>query len=326
MVNTANFFTDIVIDTRSGRIDNASVHEKLALILMRVIVTILRPFHLFGMSYAARLVRKILPSRKSIKFVLADDSVMRVDYCDAYWVCLIVPNHVYEPVMLNFLTAFKDTPYAFIDGGANHGYWSVLASSKAFGSHKVIAVEAASDTYSQLEENRILNGDRFLSMNRAIGATSNEPVRIYGVKHEARTMVATEGAVPILDCISVSLDDLADDAFFKAEDAYAVKLDVEGVEVIAMNAATRLLQKKTLFFFEDHGSDTSHEATRNAMENLGLRIFWIGGQKPVEIRDLTQLNAIKQSRRCGYDMAATKSDYWLNKLAKLALQTTPVAA
>jgi FkbM family methyltransferase len=322
----ANHATDIVIDTRTGRIENAAVHEKLALILMRIIVTILRPFHLFGMSYAARFVRKILPSQKSIKFILADDSVMRVDYCDAYWMCLIVPNHVYEPVMLNFLKAFEDTPYAFIDGGANHGYWSVLASSKAFGSHKVIAVEAASDTYTQLEENRILNSDRFVTMNRAIGATSNEHVRIYGVKHEARTMVASEGAVPILDCMSISLDDLADDAFFKSQDAYAVKLDVEGVEIIAMNAAIRLLEKKTLFFFEDHGADPTHEATRNAIDNLGLRIFWIGGEKPVEIRDLSQLNAIKQSRRYGYDMAATKSAYWLTKLEALALQTKSVAA
>ncbi len=313
----ADHATDIVIDTRTGRIENAALHEKAALLSMRFIVNLLRPFHLFGMSYAARLVRTILPSKKSMKFVLNDDSIMRVDYCDAYWICLVVPNHVYEPVMTNFINAFKDTPYAFIDGGANHGYWSILVSSKSYGANKAVAIEAASDTYSQLEENRTLNADRFITLNRAIGATSGEHVRIYGVKHEARTIVASEGAVPILDCMSISIDDLADDAFFKGLSTYAVKLDVEGVEVIAMNAAKRLMQKDTLFLFEDHGADLTHKATDNAMNNLGLRIFWIGGNKPVEVRHLSQLNAIKKSRRFGYDMAATKSPLWIKRLEQL---------
>jgi FkbM family methyltransferase len=312
--NQAN---DIIIDTRSGRIENAAPHEKLAIWLMRIAVTILKPFHLFGMSYAARLVRKILPSKKSIQFILTGDSRMRVDYLDAYWVCLVVPNHVYEPVMLAFVKAFKEMPYAFIDGGANHGFWSILASSKEYGANKSIAVEAASDTFSQLEENRILNGDRFLSLNRAIGATSGEHVRIYGNKHEARTIVASEGAKPILDCMSVSIDDLADHEFFKGHDSYAVKLDVEGMEIIAMNAAQRLLGKDTIFFYEDHGSDQAHEATRNAMSNLDLRIFWLGTRAPLEIRDLSQLDAIKQSRRFGYDMAATKSPLWISRIENM---------
>ncbi|MGL4488692.1 MAG: FkbM family methyltransferase, partial [Rhizobiaceae bacterium] len=143
---------------------------------------------------------------------------------------------------------------------------------------------------------------------------------------EARTMVASEGAVPILDCMSISLDDLSDHSAFNGLDAFAIKLDVEGVEIIAMNAATRLLQKKTLFLFEDHGSDGTHESTRNAMQNLGLRIFWIGGQKPVEIRDLSELNSIKKSRRVGYDMAATKSNFWLTKLEGFAGQKERLAA
>jgi FkbM family methyltransferase len=313
----ANHATDIVVDTRTGRIDNASLHEKLALWAMRLIVTVLRPFHLFGMSYAARLVRTVLPSKKSIQFVLNDDSIMRVDYCDAYWICLIVPKYVYEPVMTNFIRAFKDTPYSFIDGGANHGYWSILVSSSAYGANQVVAIEAASDTYSQLEENRALNAHRFMTLNKAIGATSGEHVRIYGVKHEARTIVPSEGAVPILDCMSISLDDLADTSFQNGLNSYAVKLDVEGVEIIAMNAAKQLLQKDTLFLFEDHGADRAHKATDNAMNNLGLRIYWIGGDKPIEVRNLSQLDAIKKSRRVGYDIAATNSPLWIKRLEQL---------
>jgi FkbM family methyltransferase len=326
MVNTANFFSDIVIDTRSGRIDNAALHEKLALLLMRVAVTVLRPFHFLGASYAARILRRIIPSKKSIQFILNDDSRMRVDYLDAYWMFLMARNFHYEADVQAFVEAFKDTPYAFIDGGANHGYWSILTSSKQFGSKKSIAIEAASDTFAQLEENCALNNERFVAMNNAIGATSGEHVRIYGVKHEARTIVATEGAKPILDCMSISLDDVANEPSINGAEAYAVKLDVEGMEISSMNAATTLLGGNSVFLYEDHGSDKLHEVTRNAMDNLALRVFWLGDKNALEITNTDQLNAIKVSRRVGYDFAATKSQFWLSRLENLVKTGTAVAA
>ena len=322
----ANHSNDIVIDTRTGRVENAAVHERLALLLLRGAVMVLRPFHMFGYSYVARAVRKLLPSNKSLQFVFADDARMRVDYCDAYWSLLVYPNFNYEADVKTFVEAFRDTPYAFIDGGANHGYWSILTSSKAYGAKKVIAVEAASDTFGQLDENRILNGDRFITMNRAIGATSGEQVRIYGVKHEARTTVAEEGLKPILDCISISLDDLADQPVVKNAPAYAVKLDVEGVEVAAMNGASTLMRTDSVFIYEDHGSDRTHSVTQNALGNLGMRVFWLGAQNPVEIREASQLDAIKVSRRVGYDFAASKSPFWVSRLEALVNGKKAVAA
>jgi FkbM family methyltransferase len=318
--------TDIVIDARTGRVENANVAERLALLALRGAVAVLHPFHLFGFSYVARAVRTLLPSKKSMQFVFGDDARMRVDYCDAYWSQLVSPNYNYEPAVLAFVEAFRDTPYAFVDGGANHGFWSILATSKAYGAKRAVAVEAASDTFAQLEENRILNNDRFTTLNRAIGAVSGEQVRIYGVKHEARTTVPEEGLKPILDCVSISLDDLADHPSVKGAEAYAVKLDVEGVEVASMNGARRLIETDAVFVYEDHGSDLTHAVTRNALGHLGLRVFWLGSGKAVEIRSPDQLDAIKKSRRYGYDMAATKSQYWISRLEALVNGGTAVRA
>ena len=317
--------TDIVIDARTGRVENAAMHERLALLALRASIAILGP-NLFGFSYIARAVRKLLPSRKSMQFVLSDDARMRVDYCDAYWSQLVSPNHNYEPEVRRFVTAFRDTPYAFIDGGANHGYWSILVTSKAFGSKPAVAVEAASDTYVHLDENRQLNADRFTILNRAIGSVTGEQVRIYGVKHEARTTVASEGLKPILDCVSITLDDLSKEKPVAGAGAFAVKLDVEGMEVQSMNAATSLLNSDCVFVYEDHGSDRTHEVTRNAMGKLGLRVFWLDEKQPREIRDASELDAIKVSRRFGYDMAATKSPFWLSRLENLINTSTAVAA
>ncbi len=322
----ADHANDIIVDTRTGRIENAALHERLALSLMRMATSMLMHLNFFGMSYVARILRTAIPSKKSMQFVLNEDSRMRVDYLDAYWMFLMTRNFHYEADVRAFVEAFKTTPYAFIDGGANHGYWSILASSAQFGSKKTIAIEAASDTFAQLEENRILNNSRFVAMNNAIGATSGERVKIYGVKHEARTIVPTGDAKPILDCLSISLDDLADSPSIKGAGAYAIKLDVEGMEISSMNAAKRLLSGNAVFLYEDHGSDRSHEVTRNALDNLGLRVFWLGGKKALEISHADQLNAIKVSRRVGYDFAATKSPFWVSRLNDLVKSGNRVAA
>jgi FkbM family methyltransferase len=165
---------DIVIDTRSGRVEGASAPERMAIGFLRAANAVLRPFHDFGFSYVARATRKLLPSRKAMVLELADDSRMRVDYCDAYWSTLLAPGYPYEPWITVLLADSADVPYGFIDGGANHGFWSILASGRPGGAKKAIAIEAASDTFRHLEDNRRLNGDRFTALNMAIGAESGQ--------------------------------------------------------------------------------------------------------------------------------------------------------
>ena len=78
-----------------------------------------------------------------------------------------------------------DVDYCFVDGGANFGFWSVLVSSRPFGSHPVIAIEASSANAAKLERNAELNGGRFKVLHRAIGSTTGNQVWLSGAKHEA---------------------------------------------------------------------------------------------------------------------------------------------
>jgi FkbM family methyltransferase len=310
---------DIEIDAQSGRIAGAAAHERLALTLLRTAMRILQPFHQFGFSYVARAVRSLLPSRRAMVFRLGPDSQMRVPYCDSYWSIMLLPGYQYERSVRALLVASHDVACGFIDGGANHGFWSIVASSREAGSRKVVAVEAASDTFARLDDNRLLNSSRFEALNKAIGATSNQRVRVYGSKHEARSIVAPDdGSEPILDCETITVDDIAALPNFAGLDKFIVKLDVEGMEIEAFSGAKRLLDIDTAFIYEEHGSDFDHSTTRHALDVLGLRVFWLGGSQAMEITSPQQLQPIKRSRRFGYDMVASRSPFWIDRLEKLA--------
>ena len=309
----------ILFNIQTGKITSAKPHEWLALRLLGLAVRLMQPFHLYGFSYVCRLTRTLLPSRRKTLFLLDNDSRMVTDYCDAYWSVLLRPGFPYETENANLIKAARAVTYGFIDGGANHGFWSALISGKAAGQKPVVAIEAASDTFDRLQKNRALNDNRFVALNRAIGAISGERVLIYGAKHEARSTIAPDTTTkPILDCISMSLDDIAAHEHFADVTKFIVKLDVEGVEIAAMTAATKLQAADTVFLYEDHGSDRSHETTRHVMEQLGMQVFWLGRDEPAtKIIDAKQLDAIKRSRRFGYDFAASKSPFWIELLDAL---------
>jgi len=61
-----------------------------------------------------------------------------------------------------------DIDYTLLDCGANYGYWSVLVSSKPFGSHKAIAIEPSAQNFPKLANNAGINGNRFEAMKCAI--------------------------------------------------------------------------------------------------------------------------------------------------------------
>ncbi|MBN9250069.1 MAG: FkbM family methyltransferase [Mesorhizobium sp.] len=317
---TAAMADDIVIDARSGRVDNANAVERTAIAALRVALAVLRPFSYFGISYVARAVRMVLPSKRSMVFVLDPDCRMRVAYCDIYWSTLLRPNYLYEKALHTLLDLSRDVEFGFIDGGANHGYWSILVSGQGAGAKKTLAIELAPDTYRGLEQNWHLNGERFAIINRAIGKASGEPVKIYGRKHAARSTIARKGdATALFENETISLDDLARMPLFKGLDKFMVKLDVEGVEVPALEGGEGLLAGDTVFIYEDHGSDRSHETTRHVLDAMKLRVFWLGGDKARELKSADELNRIKKSRRTGYDMIASRSPFWLQRLEAATL-------
>src|SRR5262249_34666726 len=158
-------------------------------------------------------------------------------YGDGYWSKLLNRSFAYEDELDLLFRASADVDYTLLDCGANYGYWSVLVSSKPYGSHKAIAIEPSGANFPKLAHNAPINNNRFDVMKCAIGA-GRGTARLSGTKHEAFSIAGGESGeeVPVL-----ALDNLLDDGKVAAGGKFLIKLDVEGVEIEAIKGGARLL-------------------------------------------------------------------------------------
>jgi hypothetical protein len=85
-------------------------------------------------------LRTTLPER-GIQIKLNPDAIFEFPYGDGYWSKLLNRTYHYEDELELLFKDSADVDYTLLDCGANYGYWSVLVSSKPFGSHKAIAIE-----------------------------------------------------------------------------------------------------------------------------------------------------------------------------------------
>jgi FkbM family methyltransferase len=307
----------IEVDHRSRRISGATAGERCGIAMMQAASWARQRFEVRGLGWAVRVVAGVLPSSAVVQVRLEDDCIFEMPYGDRYWSLLLLRSARYEADMRGVIEAVAAVDYAFIDCGANFGYWSVLVSGRRLGGHPAVAVEAAPDTYQRLRRNAAVNGDRFVTLNRAIGERSGLNVPLYGAKHEARSVVAEGDAVPVAEVETLALDDLLGRPELSAGRPIMLKLDVEGAEVAAMAGAPRLLERDLVVVYEDHGADRSHAASTHFSRSLGMRLFAIDRNRGIEIGALEELSAIKRHRWLGYNFFATRSPLWIGHLTAL---------
>ncbi len=305
----------ISYDFYTGRFAGATVVERIGLELMRIAAFILARWDFLGFSYAARLVRAIFPSRRPVRVRFADDCVFEYPYGDAYWGRLLYNRETYGPEVEPFLRFVRDTRYAFVDCGSNFGYMSVLTSCASFGSQPTIAIEADPDNYDLTVHNARINADRYDHRHNAVYSRSGDRVGLYGAKHEARSIVKDENARPFAEVVTLALDDLLDWVDANGKDLPVVlKLDIEGVEIEALKGAKRMLDRDCLIIYEEHGSDKTHEVSRYLKEQMGYRLFFDDRPRLSELTSWTQLDKLKVNPRLGYDLFATVSESWIDRI------------
>jgi FkbM family methyltransferase len=206
--------------------------------------------------------------------------------------------------------------YTLIDCGANFGYWSVLISSRPYGSHRAIAIEPSSQNFAKLKNNAEINGNRFEIMKCAIGANRGT-ARLSGTKHEAFSIAGgADGGeeVPV-----IALDDLLDDGKISAGGKYLIKLDVEGVEIEAIKGGTRLLQGDSILLCEEHGNDPDHTVSRYILEQTPLKLIVCDprSNRLETVSELSILDRIKVSSHVGYNVFGTASAFWQDRINAL---------
>ena len=305
----------IQFDRASGALVGANPWERLAAMALTLGSKVSANFSHRGYNMCANLLRTTLPER-GIQIKLNPDAIFEFPYGDGYWSKLLNRTYHYEDELELLFKDFADVDYTLLDCGANYGYWSVLVSSKPFGSHKAIAIEPSSQNFSKLANNARINGNRFEAMKCAIGA-SRGTARLSGTKHEAFSIAGDQSdgeQVPV-----IALDNLLDDGKVAPGGKYLIKLDVEGVEIEAMKGGARLMQGDSVLLCEEHGNDPRHTVSRYILEQTPLKLIVYDprSNRLETVTDLSILDRIKVSTHVGYNVFGTASAFWLARIDAL---------
>lgn len=305
----------IQFDRASGALEGANPWERLAAVALTLGSKISSNFSHRGYNMCANLLRRTLPDR-DIDVRLNSDATFAFPYGDGYWSKLLNRSFAYENELELLFRESVDVDYTLLDCGANYGYWSVLVSSKPFGSHKAIAIEPSGQNFPKLANNARINGNRFEVMKCAIGAARGT-ARLSGTKHEAFSIAGdqTDGEeVPV-----IALDNLIDDGKVAAGGKFLIKLDVEGVEIEAMKGGVRLLQGDSVILCEEHGNDPQHTVSRYILDQTPLKLIVYDprSNRLEAVTDLSILDRIKVSTHVGYNVFGTASAFWLDRINAL---------
>jgi FkbM family methyltransferase len=305
----------IQFDRASGALEGANLWERTAALALSTGSKISSHFSHRGYNLCANLLRKALPER-DIEIKLNSDAIFEFPYGDGYWSKLLNRSYHYEDELELLFRDSIDVDYTLVDCGANYGYWSVLVSSKPFGSHKAIAIEPSGQNFPKLANNARVNGDRFEVMKCAIGAMRGT-ARLSGTKHEAFSIAGDQSGgeeVPV-----IALDNLLDDGKIAASGKYLIKLDVEGVEIEAMKGGARLMQGDSVLLCEEHGNDPQHTVSRYILEQTPMKLIVYDprSNRLETVSDLSILDRIKISTHVGYNVFGTASAFWLDRIDAL---------
>jgi FkbM family methyltransferase len=233
---------------------------------------------------------------------------------DSYWCCLAFRTFVYEDELSHvFRNIPKGSIDLFIDGGANIGLWSVVASNLV---DKVVAVEVSPAILSMLKASASMASRPFEVVERALWNKSNETLSFSWskAKHAASSLTAVAAhdvsnnkwraeLVP-----TISVDDLVNKkAPADRQGIIFIKLDTEGAETQVIDGASRTLSSdRVLLVYEDHAQDHLHKATAHVLER-GMTVYYLNQDGLQKIGQLADVEAIKKDPRRGYNFFACKT-------------------
>jgi FkbM family methyltransferase len=308
--------TTLLFDRATGTLAGATPGERLAIQAFQAGARVSAPWGYRGFGLGCRLLRPMAPGG-AIAVRLNEDAVFSFPFGDGYWSLLLDRHYTYERDIERFFRGISQADYTLIDCGANYGYWSVLASSSPYGAHRCIAIEPSSRNFARLAINAAINGDRFMRLRRAVSSAPGV-AHLSGHKHEALSITGA-GREAGEDVTVMTLDQLIDQAIVPATGRYVIKLDVEGVEIEAMAGGRRLLQSDCVVICEEHGGDRDHTVSRHLVENSPFKLFCFdpATRRFERLDDLRMLDRIKRFANFGYNVLATASSYWEQRIEGL---------
>jgi FkbM family methyltransferase len=281
----------------------------------RILAALARTAGLFrhrGVSRATWHLARVFGRDNSAILRIDSDALLRVYLDDGRWTALFDPRYRYEPEIHRLLQTLLSPQTYFLDGGANSGYWSVLAQRRC---RKVLAVEAAPKIFERLEDNAALNGSEVTACHGALWRADGESLTIvtHARRHARSSVVRRRNEVGRHGYFSelvtsVTIDSVTREHFSDPSAPVVIKLDVEGAEIPAIEGAERTLaERDAVLLYEDHGRDPSSSVSVY-LADRGFALFANPpGSTPRQVTP-REIVAMKIDPRKGYNFAACQPD------------------
>lgn len=261
-----------------------------------------------GIATAVDKVGKLFPSRNFGILGVAGVR-LKVDLRDSYWLAPLLRGG-YEPEINHVLRRVLSPDDAFVDCGANIGYWSAAATRVITDSSRVIAIEASSRMYERLSENSVLNGRAFQCVHAALWHTSDRRVEI-AVDDERHSWAsahpATRDHLQSLGFRSeqvqtITVDDAVERYVRGGFRRLVLKVDVEGSELDVFAGADRSLARDSVVIYEEHGRDEDSPVSAMLLANDMMAVFFCDADLNLrQIHDHQAIKRTKQEKRRGYN-------------------------
>lgn len=260
--------------------------------------------------FADRLGRALDPDSYGV-FQLPDGRRFQLLLSDGYWIPVVLRGGGYEPEFEALLELLLRPEDAFVDCGANIGWWSAFAARRIHDPSRILAVEAAPQMFAQLRHNAELNDGGFRVEHAAVWneagvlslATDASRHAWSSVSDTVRPGLQDVG-FQLVQVPSRTLDQLVADVVPSAGGTRVVKLDVEGAEVQALDGGRETLTDGAIVVYEDHGRDVESAVTRHVMA-LGLLPHVIDAAGRLHpVRRIEDLVGVKTDRSRGYNLVA----------------------
>lgn len=273
--------TTLRIDRQARAQSGATIREAMGIALLRLAYWASTPIGHLGISRVSRLVGGMFLTRGETAFVLNPQTTFLTPSGDYYWSLLYNYGYEYEPELELVFHAFRDLDYALIDLGANYGYWSILVSSPEFGNKAVVAVEASVTSFGLLEENVAQRSALIAAHHGAIWNVSGEELSFFGTRHAGRSLVkGWAGSEQVERVHTITVADLVSRYADRiGNHRLVLKLDVEGVEIAALEGAAAVLDRIDAIIFEEVNNQRYGETFLKLRELTGFEIFAFDEQK-----------------------------------------------
>jgi len=185
---------------------------------------------------------------------------------------------IYEPNLQRVIKDWVKPGWVVYDVGANIGYISLLLAQAVQDSGPIYAFEALPDNFTRLQKNIRLNvlEDRIKAVHAAVIDASKPVTFMVGPSSGMGKVVGSAGRQEVVYAQSltmpgISLDEYVYEAGHPAPQA--VKMDIEGGEVLALPGMRRILQEAhPLMLLELHGPESSHVAAQ-ILGDTGYRLY-----------------------------------------------------